>query len=222
MNGAQKARHESLLRVQRCLDDFDEFLGDVNRSPARSALDRLAGEVTQLAGYQRLAPTEVQSRAVQREDLREALRLEQMRPIAAIARLRLADSPLIIRLQVPRKNVDDATLIAAGDGMAKAAAQYRDVFIAQHLPADFVEQLEAAVNALRKSVEDREGTRVQRRYTTRAILACLSEASHMVRILDGLVMRQIRKDPALLAGWTTAVRHRGRPGGAGTASVPQP
>ena len=32
MKGAQKERHESPFRVQRRLDDFDEFLGEVSRS----------------------------------------------------------------------------------------------------------------------------------------------------------------------------------------------
>jgi len=224
MNSAQKERHESLLRVQRCLDDFDSSLGDINKSPARASLDRLVDELSGLAGYQRQAPTEVRSRAVFREDVREGLRLEHMRPIAAIARAKLGDSPLIIKMQVPKKNVDDATLIAAGDGMAKAVVRYREVFLAQHLPADFIEQLEAAVDAVRNSVVDREATRVRRRHTTSAIQSLLTEGSSLVQILDGLVMKWIRKDPALLAAWTTATRHRGRPGGTGTttdASVTQ-
>lgn len=211
MNRSQKERQESLFRTQKFMVDFNDKLGDVNSTQPRISLDRVVSDLEGLAGFQQHAPVVLKSRAVQKEDLREALRLENMQPIAAVARLKLSDSPLIVKLMLPPKGLDDASLIAAGDGMAEAAAQYKDVFLAQHFAPTFIEDLKAAIDAVRNSVVDREGMRVQRSFTRTEVKQRLNEGTHLVQILEGLVMKHIRGNPALVEAWKTAKGIRGRP-----------
>lgn len=178
-------------------------------------MQSLSNDVQALATSQVSTGTERRSRTEQLSDYRESLRSDYMMPIAAIAQVSLGDSPLIVKMVMPRVNVDEASLITFAFAMADAAEQYRAVFLAQTLPADFIERLREAAERLRAAVKEREGSRVRLRQATRALQSRISHASGAIKVVGSLVAGVIRTKPERREGWLAASTHRNRPSGSG-------
>jgi hypothetical protein len=215
MKFPQKARLESLLLVQWFLDKNSADLATVNKSRARAALNELVPVLEAHATDQHIAEIEAQSRTVIKSELREDLRLHHMQQVAAIGRARLAgvaDSDLLLKLQYPPQSIDDGALITAGRGMAQAAQQYKQVFLNEQLPTDFIEQLQAATEAVRVATTERKGSLTRLRGATRGVTVQLQRASHILHVLNSLVVRDLKGKPELLAAWKMAKRNRKKPG----------
>jgi len=212
MKAGQKARQDALNRVQWFLGEHSAAVGVVNQSKTRLALDDLVKELAARAADQHAAEVAATSRTDRKDELREELRLHHMQPISEIARAKLAGTPDITKLRLPARRTDDAALVAAGDAMAQIAVQYRQVFLDEQLPQDFVEQLQAATDAVRNAVIQRDGARNQVRVATAAMEHRLTVGLSLVRILNGLVVKQLRAKPELHEGWKQAKHPKAKPG----------
>jgi hypothetical protein len=151
--------------------------------------------------------------------LREALWNRHMVPIARIARRAFGSSDLDVKFRLPKKRADNEAVLAAAGGMAQAAAQHAEVFVQQEgLPADFVQQLRAAIDALAGVLSVRvEG---QRRKTTsrEAIPKLVKRGVAAVEVLDAIVKPRLEGTPELLAAWKSAKRPVEPGGGVGAAA----
>ena len=215
MHFTQKSRLETAQRIQWFLDHNRPALGAVNQSRTRAALDALVPVLEAHAKDQHTAEVEAQSKTEVKAHLRDDLRVHHMQQIAAIARSRLAgiaDTPLMAKLQYPLRSLDDKGLVAAGQSMAEAAVPYRQVFLDEQLPADFIEQLQAATEAVRVATADRDGSQLKLRAATSGVAVQLQQASHVVRVLHTLVVRQLKGNIELLSAWNMAKRNRAKPG----------
>ena len=67
-------------------------------------------------------------------------------------------------MRLPRANVGTQRLLAAAEAMAGAAVKYKQVFLDEQLPQDFIEQLLAAADAVRKAAVEREFGRLKHEY----------------------------------------------------------
>jgi hypothetical protein len=152
MTAAQKARLNALQRMQKFLDDHADALGTISKSTSRTDLDAAVAGLEQFGAQQEAAQTEATSRTKLTHIAREDLRLNHMQPIAMIARKKLSQTGAIQDLALPKKSVSDQTLVQKGLAMVNVAAQYSQVFIDQQLPADFIAQLQAAVDAVKQAV----------------------------------------------------------------------
>ena len=219
MNDTQKKRVETVNRVVWFVAQNQEALKTAYESAAFTELQSLANDVQELATAQVSTGTERRSRTEQLSDLRESLRSDYMMPIAAIAKVSLADSPLIVKMVMPRVNVDEASLITFAHAMADAADQNRGVFLAQKLPGDFVERLREATERLHSALKEREGSRVRLRQATRALQSRISRAADAIKVVGSLLAGAIRTNAELREGWLAASTHRNRPSGPGRLAV---
>jgi hypothetical protein len=228
MKQPQKARLTALVRIQVFLDDYASSAGNVNQSRSRKALDAIIPAIEAHAAHQHAAHTESQGRTKIKVGLRHDLRVNHMRPIATIAKATLngvADAPRMSKLAYPGPRIDDAALVAAGQSMADAASEYRQLFIDEQLPEDFVDQLRAAAEALRIGAFDRNGSQLRRSTATEGLTAEFRRAREIVRVLNALMIKQLSGRADLLAVWNSAKRVHHRPGpmtGAGVTPATTP
>jgi hypothetical protein len=216
MTKQQKSRLIALKRIQVFLDENHVAAGTVNNSRSRAALDALIPVLGGHAADQHSATVAAKSKTEIKAGLRRDLRVHHMQPVASIAKAKLAgvtDTALMAKLAYPDGDFDDEALVAAGHSMAEAASNYRQVFVDEQLPGDFVEQLQAAAEALGKATADRDSSLLKLRAATGELGAQFSRASDVVRVLNSLVVKQLAgqegKDGLLLA-WKSAKRvHRG-------------
>ena len=124
-----------------------------------------------------------------------------MAPIAKVARALRGTVPGIGVLSLPRGNVQTAAVITAATAMAQKGEIYKDVLVESGLPADFVAQLMAAAAALKASLDGRGLARASRVAATRGVGSELALGRRVVAILDAVVTRQIRSEPAKVAEW---------------------
>jgi hypothetical protein len=212
MKHSQQSRLNALHLTKAFLDENADALGSVNKSTSRLALNDAVTTLDDGAQAQVAAELQAASTTLEKTAIREDLRMHHMHPVAAIARATLAHVPTIADLRLPAKTVNDATLIARGTAMANVAAQYSDVFIAEQLPADFLAQLRAAVDSVRSAVNRRDLFQVKATQATRDVDVQLARAHNIVKILDSLVVKQLKDRPDLLAGWRRAKHPKAKPG----------
>jgi hypothetical protein len=208
----EQSRLTALHRAQSFLADHATVLGAVSQSPSRKALDAVVTELERRAAAQGAARAQAASLTQHKRELRDELRKYHMRPIAVIARSRLAHTPLIAKLRVPVNMVSDSALIAAGNAMADVAGQYHAALIREQLPANFIAQLRAAVAAVRQVAVRRDQFQLQGTQATQGVADALWRASNVMKVLDALVVKQLKGKADLLAGWRRAKRVRAKPG----------
>jgi hypothetical protein len=223
MKVSQQSRLDALHRVQAFLNENAIALANVNKSTSRTALDDVLTELEARASTQGAADLRAASATQLKQELRDDLRLHHMQPIAAIARATLAHTPYISKLRLPAKNVNDSTLVQAGNTMVEVAAQYSDVFISEQLPADFIAQLRLSVEAVRNAAVARDGFQVAVTQATRGVDDAMVRASNVIKVLNSLVVKQLKGQGDLLAGWRRAKHAKAKPGvpqGSGASATP--
>ena len=212
MQKGQAARLDAYRRIQNWLDTRSDALGTVNKSTSRTDLDAAVTKVESDDAQQKGAVTLMTSRTKQKLAAREDLRLNHMQPIAMIAKKKLGTTPDIADMQLPRKNVSDAALIGKGAAMALGAAKYPQVFTDQQLPANFIDELNASIEALKQAVASRETAQFQLNETTKALKDQFTITHTDVKVLNALVVKQLKGKTDLLAAWRIAKRIKLTPG----------
>lgn len=143
-------------------------------------------------------------------EVRDDLIVSHMRPIARIARVLEADRPALQALRMPNSYRGVSALSSHAIGMGVEAAKWKDDFIAMGLPADFVEQLNAAVQRFKVASATPREHRAARRGATDGAQAELKQAKKWLRVLDAFVKSAVPNDVALLAEWRAVKRFPAR------------
>ena len=219
MTKSQRARLDSLLRIRQFLDANDAALGTVNKATSRTDLDQAVTQLEAFAADQSLRETELTGRTKVKKDARDELRLQHMQPIAAIAKKKLGSTPVIQDLKLPAKSVSDTTLVADGRAMSQAAAQYTQTFIDQTMPADFLAQLKASVQALQDAVAARALTQGLLKKATDGVKNQFTITHTDVKVLNSLVVKALKGQTSLQAMWKQMKRVKAV---TGTPTVPAP
>lgn len=208
MQTRQGSMLQSLRNVEAFLDQHADVLADVVKSGTRQKLaDAIAALSTHVAGQ---AGSRLASKGATRKHyaLRRALIRDHMAPVARIAAADLPRTPELAPLRMPPQNLPAEKLAAAAYGMADAAKPFIEVFTAAGLPADFLEQLVAAADAMTASLDERAQNRSAQRGATTGLKASLSAGRRIVHVLDAFVRTALKDDPALLSAWNGAKRVR--------------
>ena len=201
MKKSQRARLDSLSRIQQFLDTNDAALGTINKATSRRDLDAAVTQLNVFAADQSLKKTELTGRTKVKKDARDDLRLLHMQPIAAIARKKFGNTQVIQDLKLPSKSASDTTLLAEGAAMVKAASQYTQVFLDQQMPADFIAELETSVQTLEAIVAAHAITQGLLTKATEGVRNQFSITFTDVRVLNALVVKALKAQPDLLAMW---------------------
>jgi hypothetical protein len=155
--------------------------------------DHATAQETQFAQTMLISKDEIEQR--------RAVLSYQMQPIVKVARALRGIVPGIGVLSMPKGNASTADIITAAHAMAQKAEIYKDVLVENGLPADFIEQLMAAAEALKSSLDGRGLARASRVAATRGLESEIAVGRRVVAIIDAIVTRQIRSEPAKLAEW---------------------
>jgi hypothetical protein len=209
-----KASHASTLntltRVQRFLDQNGPTLGDINASGYRKILDDVVDKLSGHAANQTTTKRTAAAEAAKERVLRNALKLNHMRPIATVANAQLRQVPDFAALKMPPKNATSRTLISWAAAMKAAAGEYTDAFVGAGLTADFLDQLRSAADALGNSLTNRTSNGAAQRGATIGLDAEATRGRQAVKVLDSLVEPLIKGNLALLGQWTAAKRFGGK------------
>jgi hypothetical protein len=219
MTRKQRRSGESSQRSAQYVKANTATLGPLDTTPAYQQLTDANAQVTSLAGQQDAFVRDLSGHAAADKQLAATLRSEHMQPIAKFARANLRGAPGYGALTRSGTNLRGSALVTAAMGMATAAAPFLPQLVAAQFPADTIDQLVAAANALATSLADRATARGARVRVTAAIDVQLKRAREAVAMLDAIVTRKLATQPALLAEWRSAKRVTAAPT-ASDASVP--
>ena len=224
MEQNQQALYQAFQRAEQFLATHTADLGPVATAAAHTTFNSVLAAIPALAATQYGAKETAVGCTRKRDQLRETLRLGHMRPIASIARTTLAGTPENVQFQLPRANMQDDRLLAAADAMANRASPYTTTFTAHALPDDFIAQLQAATAAVRQAVTDRANARNALVLATADVHQQLALGKNALRVLDSLVVAQLRATNApLIVAWNQTKHVNGKPGvprGTTRAAVP--
>lgn len=208
MQTRQGSMLQSLRNAEAFLDKHADVLGNVVKSGTRQKLaEAIAALSTHVSGQ---AGSTLASRGSTQKHyaLRRALIRDHMSHVARIAAADLPRTPELVPLRMPAQNLPAEKLAAAAYGMAETAKPLASVFIAAGLPADFIEQLDAAADAMTAAIDDRAQNRSAQRGATTGLKASLSAGRKIVHVLDSFVQSALKDDPSLLSAWNGAKRVR--------------
>ena len=213
MQTKQNAVFSALERAKPFIDENEaQLTAAVDFTAVRKRLDDIIASFTTYAVDQNAHDRAVKGESAKQQQLRVQLATDVMRPIAEIARHNLRTTPEFKALHMPR-GVAGPAFLASAKGMAEAAATHKDTLIERGLPADFLEQFETALAAFATSVGDRQKSQTLRMGATRGLVLQEQEGRSVLKVLDALVNRALRGNPALLATWQGARAIYRRPGG---------
>ena len=206
MQTSQGSMLVSLLAVQAFLDQNALALTGVINTGARVQLTDAIAALSTHRSEQSANALASQGSTKSQQALRLVLMRDHMAPIARIARLNLPQTPAIEPLRMPRGRPSIPKLVAAAEGMAKAATPYASDFVASGMPADFTTQLTDAASALLASTADHATIRGKRTGATGSLKAQLSAGRKIVHVLDAFVQTALKDEPTLLSNWNSVKR----------------
>ncbi|HEV3486839.1 MAG TPA: hypothetical protein VG106_15615 [Vicinamibacterales bacterium] len=174
-------------------------------TPALAAqLEALNGVVQRTTEYVARQQTQLaQSLLISKDEIdrrREVLAIH-MAPIAKVARALRGIVPGIGVLTMPKTRLQTALLVREATALAHKAEIYKDVLVEQGLPADFIEQLTAAAESLKGSLDARRLARAARTSSTRGVESELVLGRRIVDIIDATMTRVLRNQPAKQTEW---------------------
>jgi hypothetical protein len=213
MDTQQHRQYGGIIGVRGYLVEHDDVLADINATPARQTLDDVILAIGELAPEQDpIGHRRNQAGAVVRA-ARAEIRERWMKPISSIARsARLkGDREELRKLRLGDPDIGVATFIAQGRAMAGAARGYASTFVTAGLPADFADQLEAAIDVLGALEAERRRVIARRKGATVAIREQLARGLAAVRTLAAVVELRIAADDRLRGEWSSTIRAVSKP-----------
>ena len=211
MTTKQRNLLAALHGIDAFIDDNAAALGSVVTGDARQKLTALLAQAAAHMAELSSCGQQTRGATIANHTMRRALVREHMAPIASIAHTELRKAPDFTRLRMPKGRVNNRVLITAAEGMAKAAGPLTEIFVTKGRPADFVEQLSAATEALRASHGELSSIRSRQKAAETGIDATLVAGRKLVRMLDSSVKRALGENRALVSAWN-AVKHVRRAG----------
>ena len=153
------------------------------------------------------------------EALCAKLREHHLRPIVAIARAEMRAMPGIEKaLRLPVATLGVTKLVAQAQAIRETAKLYEPAFVKNGRPADFLEQLGTAIDAVTQSTLGR-AKNVGRQVGAKAGIAQEARRGRdAVEMLDSIVRVVFEGNDPVLRAWEVAKRVKAMPGG-GSATV---
>jgi len=206
MRVRQIRQFDMLRRVQQFLDDFAVKLFAATAAAARQALDQLVADMRMNEAEQASNTLNAKGQTAALVALRVKLVKDHMRPVALIAAAHLRDVPEFKALQVPKRRVKAAVLVQDANAMAEAAKPYQQVFVGNGRPETFADDMVAAANAVRASIDARGKSIATKAAARDGLKATATRAHSVLRFLDAQVKSAAADDPKILAAWNSAKR----------------
>jgi len=199
------------LRAQQFFDDNSAKLGAINPTAVKE-LGAVIEELSTLAVSQDSGARGSKGETARNRSLRVALREDHMAPIAAVAKYKLPTVPEFTALTLPPATLSAQSLVASATAMADAATPHLQTFVDNGLSTTFLDDLRAAANAVNDSIVKRGDLQGRRNGATAGLIATEKRGRAILRVLNALVLAQVRDDAQLRRQWTTARAVQQKPG----------
>jgi hypothetical protein len=206
MRKPQRYRSESLRRIQQFRDAHQDVLGEIKSSEASKQLDDSITAISAAMDVQLSRERQVRGEREQQTVLERDLRHHHMAPVGKFARGRLAAEPKIASLTPAADTLKGAKLVTAARGMAEAATPLAEKFAAANFPADFIEQLSAAADAVQHSIETRGRLHAERLNAGATIRTQLEHGTSAALMVESAVARLVPRSSPLYAEWRSIKR----------------
>lgn len=222
MNDNERRRHQMFVRVR----DFGQAHANdfAAGSFALQLFTNIGTVVTTLDGH---AASEVSGRGDARQgtqsrsQARAALR-DDLEAINRTAKAMAEDVPGIDdKFRVPRGN-NDLEMLNAARAFKADAEPLKAQFVAHELPANFLEDLQADIDAMEAAISDQSSGVGDAVAAGAAIDDTVSSGVDIVRKLDAIVRNKYANNPAALAEWTSASHTERAPRRSAPAPSPPP
>jgi hypothetical protein len=162
----------------------------------------MTARATEQASQSGQATLAAKDEATQRHELR-SLHLKAIVNVAGALRGKV---PGMGVFKLPDRGLSSETLIHAAEAIRTTAAVYKDVFVEHGLPADFLDQLDAATTALGASVDARGVARSRVTGASSGLASDLVLGRQIVTMIDASLTHALKADPATLASWRQVKR----------------
>lgn len=214
MDTRQKQSIEMYVRVKSFLTTHPAPEGTSYGPAADGITDvvrRLTGHTASQAQGKRMSQAEQAKQA----QLLRTLCEQHLRPIVAIAKATEDGHPGIERaLRMPSAAWGVTRILADAQAIHDAAALYPPVFVENGRQPDFLEKLQAAIDAIPVSQEDRGKTLGLQVGSREAIDKQLQRGRKLIDVLDAVIKSAFAGDDSgVLREWKVARRVRSAPGG---------
>lgn len=214
---------EALRNVQAFLDEYRNRCPSIAASGMRRRLDEELASLARHADAQTSSASGSRACTLRYRALRDRLVRAHLLPIALIARVTEPSLSEREEFQLPAGKPTPQRLASAAHAMAEAASPHAEAFVAAGMPADFIEALLRASDAMTGALTARAQERARHRIATEALRSGIASTRNVVQVLGAFVMSECEADPTLLAGWeaVTHVRRTARRAQR-VAELPQP
>ena len=213
MEGRQKQLIESYQRALAFLNAYPAP-APVSYSEPKAILEDVVARLTGHSSNQETGHRMSRQELKQLDALMRKLREHHLRPIAAIAKASAAEYPgLGDAAKLPSPQVGFTRLIAAAEGIRSVAAMNEARFVQLGRPTDFLQQLDAAIAAVRAQTEGYSVTVGRKVGSKLGMAAELKRGRLAIGMLDSIVAIAFEGQPEVLGAWRLAKRVRALPGG---------
>ena len=199
---------EALRSVQAFLDEHQNRLPAIATSGMRRQLDDALARLAQHADDQTSSAAWSRNCTRRYHTARHRLLRSHIVPIALIARTTQPPLSTLEQFRIPHGKPTALQLAAAAHAMAEAAAPHADTFIAAGMPANFLEELERAIDAMMSELAARAQERARHRIATEALRTGIASARRMVQVLDAFVRSECELDAGMIGGWESVTHVR--------------
>ena len=222
MGNNDQRKLDSLIRAQDFFGNNGVAIGPVATSAAKQQIDDAVSQIRAHVTDQGATTRAIAGQNGLVAGLAKDLRQSHIMPITKFARANLKGVSDYATLT---KTPDPATtkkMVSQSFAIAKAAAPYASAMATAGFPADTVDQLLAATNALNDAIVKREPMRVSRVQSTGSIDKLLQQGREAVRKIDGVLSKRLVGDAPTLAAWKSASRVDAKGGAVRKPAVVKP
>jgi hypothetical protein len=170
------------------------------------ALKQVVASMTARAAEQASQTGQATLAAKDEATQRHELRSLHLKTIVRVAGALRGKVPGMGVFKLPNRSLSSDTLFHAAEALRTTAAVYRDVFVEHGLPADFLDQLDAATTALGASVDARGVARARVSGASSGLETDLALGRQIVAMIDASLAHALKSDLPMLASWHQAKR----------------
>jgi hypothetical protein len=189
---------------QFALAHGDQFAANSRATDLFTRLNTALASLDQHATAQTSGQHSAQQSTTTKADARRELRAD-IDAIAETARSMSIETPgLADKFRIPRGGLSDQELLTLARAFLADAAPYKTDFIANEMPADFLEDLQADITAFESSGSGQKVGKQTHVSATDGLSEAADELLNLVKQLNAPIRNKFRDQPTILAAWESA------------------
>jgi hypothetical protein len=170
------------------------------------ALSQVVETMTAGATEQTTQKSQATLAAKDEKSLRANVRSLHLKSIVTLASGLRGKVPGMGVFKLPSPGMQSENLLHAAQAVRTTAGVYEDAFVEHGLPADFLEQLDAAIAALKQAVDARGIARSRIAGASTTLASERSLGRQIVMMIDASLAHALKSDPPMLASWRQVKR----------------